>query len=577
MLFPDDGVELARIGVNAEVVQLERGGNRQDHVGEQRVVFHPRMLDQEELQVGVGKRVLELVATVPAGGPAGRVGPDHLDAVVAVLRELEVLELVGAVVAARGVAVPFHLLSFLNGDALRHQRLRNERRGKLAQNRAVVARANLGKEVSRGQRVERVHADKGPFDEFHLVAARFAHCLHSEQVHLQARGLMRIARADVAAAVAVADGHVVLGPVARERLDAVSRHVALLLGPFRRLGNAVLVAEHVVLEPVEAVGVRLHVLGVVGALRHPHVRDGELHGRVGVGQNRDPHVGVHGVGVVHVRRDVDLLHTDFGEPEAQTRRLLARPAPRRGLRVAAPEQKRVGILGDVLEQVVLMGVLAQRLVAPGVLGAPVPAFPAVWLAGLHGEAARHVQKVRHGAMRAVDRTGLAVAVALAEDGVAAVGFVDALDLRRDDVGGLVPADTLELGLAAVLRVALAVGIPVHALEREGDAVGRIGAGLVDEGERGVQRLHARLEGVALRVDRPVVQILFGVMLVVVHRTHTNNFAVFRVNGGQVGAVAERTQRQVLVDGFIRCLHAPPTFVVSCRSRMPCADARGCGE
>ena len=172
-------------------------------------------------------------------------------------------------------------------------------------------------------------------------------------------------------------------------------------------------------------------------------------------------------------------------------------------------------------------------------------------------------------MRAVDRTSLAMAVALAENGVAAVGFVDALDLRRDDVGGLVPADTLELGLAAVLRVALAVGIPVHALEREGDAVGRIGAGLVD--------LHARLEGVVLRVDRPVVQILFGVMLVVVHRTHTNNFAVFRVNGGQVGAVAERTQRHVLVDGFIRCLHAPPTFVVSCRSRMPCTDARGCGE
>ena len=66
------------------------------------------------------------------------------------------------------------------------------------------------------------------------------------------------------------------------------------------------------------------------------------------------------------------------------------------------------------------------------------------------------------------------------------------------------------------------------------------AGLVDEGERGVQRLHARLERMALRVDGPVVQILFGVVLVVMHGAHTNDLSVLGVDSGEVGAVAERT-------------------------------------
>ena len=443
-------------------------------------------------------------------------------------------------VAARGVAVPFDLLARFDGDALGHEGLRDERSGKLAEHGAVIACANLGQEVSGRQRIERVHADERPFDELHLVAARFADGLHGEQVHLEARGFVGVAGADVGAAVAVPDRHVVLGPVAGERLDAVGGHVAFLLGPFGRLRDAILVAEHVVLEPVEPFGMGFDVVFIEGALGHPDVGDGQLERRVGVREHGDPHVGVDGVGVVHVGRDVDLLHADLGEPEAQARRLLPRPAPWRSLGVASPEQDGVGVFGDVFEQVVLMGVLAQGLVSPGVLGTPVPALPAVGLAGLHGQAARHVEEVRHGTVGPVNGARLAVAVALAEDGVASVGLVDAHDLGGDDVGRLIPADALEFRFAAVLRVALAVRIPVDALEREGDAVGGIRTGLVDEGERGVQRLHARLERMALRVDGPVVQILFGVVLVVMHGAHTNDLSVLGVDSGEVGAVAERT-------------------------------------
>ena len=106
-------------------------------------------------------------------------------------------------------------------------------------------------------------------------------------------------------------------------------------------------------------------------------------------------------------------------------------------------------------------------------------------------------------------------------------------------------------------MALAIRVPVDALERERDAVRRVGAGLVNERERRVQRLHARLERMALRVDRPVVQVLLRVVLVEVDRTHTHDPAVHGVDSGEVRTVAERTKRHVLVDGLVSCLHTPP--------------------
>ena len=380
-----------------------------------------------------------------------------------------------------------------------------------------------------GARRHGVDALEHPLDELELVDAGVAEALHAEQAHLQTRRLVREARADVAAAVAVGDGHLVAAPIACERLDAVGRHAALLGSPGRRLGNAVLMAEHVVLKPVEALHVGGHVLLVVEPLGHPHVGDGQLQGRVGVGQHGDPLVGVRGVGVVDVGRDVDGLDADLVEPVAQAARLQATPAPGRGLGIGAPEQDGVAVLAHIPDDVVLRVLLSVGLHAPDVLGAPVPALPAVRLAGLDEVVARLVPHVveheRRAAMGARDHLGLTVALALDEDGAAAVLTADALDLGGDEVGGLVPADALVAAHAAVLRVALALRVPVHALERVRDAIGRVGTLLVGQRKRRKQRLHAGAEGVAPHLVTPFVQLLGGVVLVIVQRADAHHLAV----------------------------------------------------
>ena len=258
---------------------------------------------------------------------------------------------------------------------------------------------------------------------------------------------------------------------------------------------------------------------------------------------------------------MNLLDAQFGEPEAQTACLLARPAPRRGLRVATPEQNGIGIFGDILEQVVLMSVLAQRLLAPSVLCTPVPTFPRVRLASLHGKTTGHIQQVCHAAMGAMQRASLAMAIGLSENGVAAVGLINAHDLGSNDVGGFVPADALELALATVLGMTLALRIPVHTLQRERNAVRRIRTRLVQIREGRIQGLHQRLKRVAFSLNRPVVQIFFGVVIIEMHRAHTNDPAVHCVNGGDVCTVAERAQRHVLHDCLISGFHTPPTFSI----------------
>ena len=158
---------------------------------------------------------------------------------------------------------------------------------------------------------------------------------------------------DKGAAVAVGDGDRVLGPVAGERLDGVSGHTALLLGPLRGLGDAVLPAHDVVGEVLEADRVGVQVLLVVGSLTQPCVCDSKLERRIGVGQNGDPFIGVNRIGVVNVRRDINLFHPDIGEPVAQAAGHHAAPAPRRRLRIGAPEKDGIAIFGNVFDDIVL--------------------------------------------------------------------------------------------------------------------------------------------------------------------------------------------------------------------------------
>ncbi len=325
------------------------------------------------------------------------------------------------------------------------------------------------------------HAEVG---HLALMHARPAKALHAQEDAFQPAGFVRVGAAEGRAAEVVDDRGGVLGELPGQRLDGPLGHAALLRGPLGGLRYAVLVlAQHVVGHLVHAHGVGRDVVLVPGALGQPHIDDGQLQGGVGVGKHGDPLVGVDGGGVVEVGADVHLLDARSRPELADAAGVLPGEAPGGGLFVAAPLEHHVAVLGDVLDEVGRRRHHALEALAPHVLGSPVPAFPTVRVADLLGEATHHVEQPGLVAVGGVDGLVLAVAVALGEDGERAVFLVDAPDLGGDDVGRLVPGDAPVLALAAVLGVALAVGVPVDADHGELHPVGRKGPLLVGEGER----------------------------------------------------------------------------------------------
>ena len=98
-----------------------------------------------------------------------------------------------------------------------------------------------------------------------LVDAGAAEALHAEEDAFQAAGLMGERPADERTAEVVDDGGYFLGELPGQRFDGPFRHAAFLRGPFRRLGDAVFLAQDVVLDLVHAHGVGLDIFLVPGA------------------------------------------------------------------------------------------------------------------------------------------------------------------------------------------------------------------------------------------------------------------------------------------------------------------------
>ena len=208
---------------------------------------------------------------------------------------------------------------------------------------------------------------------------------------------------------------------------------------------------------------------------------------------------------------------------------MALPAPRCGFLVAAPEEEQLGVLRDIVEQVALHP-LANRFAAPEVLASPPPTFPAVWLTVLLCETAPQAQQLTAGAVVGLHDLVLAVLVALVENSGGPVLLLDAIHLADDDVKSLVPGDALILAYAAVLRIAIAVGVEVDTHQRVADTRRRIDAFLISDGERWNQGLHAGLEGLAPHFHLPGVHILLGIVLpIVVHRADTDDLAILDVH------------------------------------------------
>lgn len=141
------------------------------------------------------------------------------------------------------------------------------------------------------------------------------------------------------------------------------------------------------------------------------------------------------------------------------------------------------MLGDILEQISLIDLHSHGLIAPDMLAAPIPAFPAIGLPGLQRIATAKVEEVCLRSMGRVDDLRLAMTVRLAQNRKRAIGVVDALYLVRDQLRRLIPANLDILGLAPVLGVSLAVRIPIDALHRMQNAILGIDSLLVADGTR----------------------------------------------------------------------------------------------
>ena len=482
-----------------------------------------------------------------------------MDLGAAVRRVLVVHKLIFAI-GRLGLAAPPVALAF--EDGLGDIGLGDERRVVcLVGMAAGVGLAQVGHAQRLGLSVLVRLVEKTPLDHLGLVDTGLAQALHGQADALQTGRLGRVRAADAGAAVADDHGGALARPFLGQRLDGAGRNAGDRRRPLGRLRNAVLFTHDVGLVLLHADGVRLEVLLVVGAVLEPLIGDGQVERRVGVGQHRDPPVGVHCGGVVEVRGHVDLLDAQLGPPVAETARQLALPAPRRGFLIAAPEKEQLGVLGDVVEQVALHP-LADRLAAPEVLASPPPAFPAVGLTVLLREAAPQAEQLAAGAMAGLHDLVLSVLVALVENSRGTVLLLDAIHLADDDVKRLVPGDALKLADAAVLRVAVAVGVEVDTHHGVADPRRRIDALLVGDGVRRNQGFHAGLEGLAPHFHLPGVHILLRIVLpIVVHRADTDDLAILDVHHRRVGTVLRYTAEADIPYQRLLCPLPLPRFLL----------------
>ena len=141
--------------------------------------------------------------------------------------------------------------------------------------------------------------------------------------------------------------------------------------------------------------------------------------------------------------------------------------------------------------------------------------------------------------------GLAMTIGLRVDGKRSALVLNPLDLGRDDVTGIVPGDALVLGDATVLRIALAVGIPIDTLQGVRNAILRVGTHLVCSGQRRRAACHARFEHVTVLLDLPVIQVLGFVELVVVQRPDTSHTPIFHVDFSDVRAHSKPAESNAL--------------------------------
>ena len=166
-----------------------------------------------------------------------------------------------------------------------------------------------------------------------------------------------------------------------------------------------------------------------------------------------------------MRVDVHELDAEFLGPEAARRALEPRIGAVGAFGIAGPEDDHLGFLEAVLDPAVARRHADAHRIAEMVHGAPVPALPAVRVGGDPGEADQ-VGEAHQRAEVIAHVAPLVMGRHREGDRARPVHALLPVDLLGDDVQRLVPADAHVAGLAAVLGIALAVGIEVHPLHRD---------------------------------------------------------------------------------------------------------------
>ncbi len=496
----------------ADVDPLEIGAGRKDHVGKLRLALEPdRLVDHEFELVGL---VHPHVAIGIVHGREDRaaVFVEHLHRRMAGRRIGELCELVLDRLADPAIAFRLAVDDRLRQpDArdglavgahrrkLRHALVERDRHGgvlEIARHAAFAVAREVEIEIERAAPLQIAHVDAG-----------LAEPLHRREAHHHARPLdAGLVAAGAAVAVAPAAGREIdalLAPFTRQRTHVPGGNTGLLLLPFRRLGNAVLLADEIGLPFVETDRVGLDVGFVVEAFLDPHVGDGHGHGDRGGGLGREPLARQELRRGIIIRVDVDDLDPELGilQPLPAHGAFLRPVGTGGGFGVGGPEHDHVAVLQTVLDRAVGLRLADAQRVAPVMHRAPVPAFPGIRIVVNARETDRVAEAEQRGEVVADIAPGV-MRTMRHRDGARAVVALHPFDLAGHEVERLLPGDARITGLAAVLRIARAVRIEIDALHRVEQPVGRIDHRLAVLTVRRQRGLARRRQLQAARLDRP---------------------------------------------------------------------------
>ena len=455
----------------ADVDPLEIGAGRQDDVGEFGVALHPDRLRHDEFQVLRLEHLHVAMGVVHRGDQRAAIFVHHAHRRMAGRRIAELLELRLDRLAVPRIAFRLALENRLgeidarnllqrrvHGRQLRHALIQLDRergRFEIARHAAIGIAGEIEIEVDRGAPLQVPHIDAG-----------LAQSLHRDEAHHRARpldaGLVAAGAAMAVAPAAAGEISALLCPFARERAHVLGRNAGLLLLPFRRFRRPVLLAHDIGLPRVEADGVGRDIVFVVQAFVDPHIGDRERERGRGGRLRTQPFAGEELGRRIEIGIDVDELDPELLQPLPADGAFLRAVGAAGRVRIGRPEHHHLAVLQQVLDRAVSLALADAQRVAPVMRRAPVPALPAVGIV-VHGRVADRVAEAEQAAQVIADMApGMVRSV---RDGHRArtVVVLHALDLVCDGVERLVPTDADIARLAAVLRIARALGIEVDRL------------------------------------------------------------------------------------------------------------------